>query len=102
MTTALPPIRLAEAATDLVEVERAPTLEERVALIACGTQADRPCDTHIRKAGTFLQLAHTRALDALAAAICNVSTGGAWRDCTAKAGKILALTAITPVTEVSV
>lgn len=79
------------------DAEQVLTLEEQVARLACGPLG--PCSDHRQKAAGLLQIAHTRALDALAAAICNAVGRRACPHCTVKAEKILDLTAMTLTAE---
>ncbi|WP_409473511.1 hypothetical protein [Streptomyces sp. HC307] len=64
-------------------------LDQRVALIACGTREDKTqaCDSHRKKGAAFVDIASTGAVDALAAAICGSNQG--CRKCTGKAVEII-------------
>ncbi|GAA5070845.1 hypothetical protein [Streptomyces similanensis] len=69
----------------------ADALQQRIALIACGTRPDKtqPCPGHRAQAAALLNIASTGAADALAAAICGTGRSPACHDCTTKATEII-------------
>ncbi|MGW0032998.1 hypothetical protein ACWDXD_24675 [Streptomyces sp. NPDC003314] len=77
--------------TTLTPAPEAGTLEQRIALIACGQRPGKTkaCDSCTRKGPGLLNIASTGAVDAVAAAICGTGKAPTCVPCGDKAVEIV-------------
>ncbi|MER6616310.1 hypothetical protein [Streptomyces xantholiticus] len=77
----------------LAPVRDTSTLEQHIALIACGQRPGKtqPCDSCRRKGSGLLNIASTGAADAVAALICGTGKASSCHDCKVKAAEIIRL-----------